>query len=175
MKNYKDLLNKISKWMKEDGLLFVHHFCHKAFAYHFEVSFIFFQLFLLVLLVDTLITVLEFSKILVIWLLLLIHKGQKWRWLDYAILLYRRNYACSKSTSLFPSKLIWHSLHQLCSVMPVVVILLTCNWILWWCLKDDVTVVNHWLVNGKHYAQTRLEYATLPPISRITSIVHFVH
>ncbi|KAL5065346.1 hypothetical protein RYX36_027083, partial [Vicia faba] len=22
MKNYKDLLNKISKWMKEDGLLF---------------------------------------------------------------------------------------------------------------------------------------------------------
>ncbi|XP_057458727.1 (S)-coclaurine N-methyltransferase-like [Lotus japonicus] len=28
MKNYKDLLKKISRWMKEDGLLFVHHFCH---------------------------------------------------------------------------------------------------------------------------------------------------
>ncbi|CAL5419509.1 unnamed protein product [Camellia sinensis] len=36
MKNYKDLLKKISKWMKPDSLLFVHHFCHKAFAYHFE-------------------------------------------------------------------------------------------------------------------------------------------
>ncbi|CAN6588703.1 unnamed protein product [Malus baccata var. baccata] len=36
MKNYKDLLKKISGWMKDDGLLFVHHFCHKAFAYHFE-------------------------------------------------------------------------------------------------------------------------------------------
>ena len=66
MKNYKDLLNKISKWMKEDGLLFVAHFCHKAFAYHFEVNFIFCLLFLLAILVDALITVLEFSKILVI-------------------------------------------------------------------------------------------------------------
>lgn len=37
MKNYKDLLKKISGWMKHDSLLFVHHFCHKAFAYHFEV------------------------------------------------------------------------------------------------------------------------------------------
>ncbi|KAG6626243.1 hypothetical protein CIPAW_15G035100 [Carya illinoinensis] len=36
MKNYKDLLKKISKWMKQDSLLFVHNFCHKAFAYHFE-------------------------------------------------------------------------------------------------------------------------------------------
>ena len=36
MKNYKDLLKKISGWMKHDSLLFVHYFCHKAFAYHFE-------------------------------------------------------------------------------------------------------------------------------------------
>ncbi|CAM8970204.1 unnamed protein product [Rhodiola kirilowii] len=36
MKNYKELLKKISNWMKEDSLLFVHYFCHKAFAYHFE-------------------------------------------------------------------------------------------------------------------------------------------
>lgn len=37
MKNYGDLLKKISRWMKADSLLFVHYFCHKAFAYHFEV------------------------------------------------------------------------------------------------------------------------------------------
>ncbi|XP_022139456.1 (S)-coclaurine N-methyltransferase-like isoform X2 [Momordica charantia] len=36
MKNYKNLLNKISGWMKQDSLLFVHYFCHKVFAYHFE-------------------------------------------------------------------------------------------------------------------------------------------
>ncbi|PWZ06384.1 (S)-coclaurine N-methyltransferase [Zea mays] len=36
MKNYKSLLKKISRWVKEDGLLFVHLFCHKAFPYHFE-------------------------------------------------------------------------------------------------------------------------------------------
>ncbi|KAF7102663.1 hypothetical protein CFC21_103759 [Triticum aestivum] len=36
MKNYKALLKKISRWMKEDSLLFVHYFCHKTFAYHFE-------------------------------------------------------------------------------------------------------------------------------------------
>lgn len=38
MKNYRDLLKKISGWMKPDSLLFVHYFCHKAFAYHFEVT-----------------------------------------------------------------------------------------------------------------------------------------
>ncbi|MFS7989512.1 putative (S)-coclaurine-N-methyltransferase [Helianthus anomalus] len=37
MKNYKDLLKKISKWMKTDGFLFVEYFCHKTYAYHFEV------------------------------------------------------------------------------------------------------------------------------------------
>ncbi|KAJ8470932.1 hypothetical protein OPV22_025275 [Ensete ventricosum] len=36
MKNYKMLLKKISMWMKQDSLLFIHHFCHKTFAYHFE-------------------------------------------------------------------------------------------------------------------------------------------
>ena len=30
-----------------------------------------------------------------------------------------------------------------------------CGW------RRDVTVVNHWLVNGKHYTQTRLEYGRL--------------
>lgn len=37
MKNYKDLLKKISGWMEQDGLLFVDHICHKIFAYHMEV------------------------------------------------------------------------------------------------------------------------------------------
>ncbi|KAF2554260.1 hypothetical protein F2Q68_00037750, partial [Brassica cretica] len=36
MKNYGELLKKIGSWMKEDSLLFVHYFCHKTFAYHFE-------------------------------------------------------------------------------------------------------------------------------------------
>ncbi|GJS99927.1 (S)-coclaurine N-methyltransferase-like protein [Tanacetum coccineum] len=36
MKNYKFLLKKISSWMKADGFLFVHFFCHKTYAYHFE-------------------------------------------------------------------------------------------------------------------------------------------
>ncbi|KAG0454711.1 hypothetical protein HPP92_024003 [Vanilla planifolia] len=36
MKNYKALLKKISKWMKPHSLLFIHYFCHKTFAYHFE-------------------------------------------------------------------------------------------------------------------------------------------
>ncbi|WVZ79648.1 hypothetical protein U9M48_027204 [Paspalum notatum var. saurae] len=36
MKNYKSLLKKISTWMKEDSLLFVHLFCHKTFPYLFE-------------------------------------------------------------------------------------------------------------------------------------------
>ncbi|WVZ79649.1 hypothetical protein U9M48_027204 [Paspalum notatum var. saurae] len=38
MKNYKSLLKKISTWMKEDSLLFVHLFCHKTFPYLFEDS-----------------------------------------------------------------------------------------------------------------------------------------
>lgn len=37
MKNYQGLLKKISKWMNSDSLLFIHYFCHKTFAYHFEV------------------------------------------------------------------------------------------------------------------------------------------
>ncbi|KAG2665979.1 hypothetical protein I3760_15G033500 [Carya illinoinensis] len=73
MKNYKDLLKKISKWMKQDSLLFVHNFCHKAFAYHFE------------------------------WITRYFFTGGR---------------------------------------MP----------------PDDVSVVDHWLVNGKHYAQTSEEW-----------------
>ncbi|KAK9153219.1 hypothetical protein Sjap_000699 [Stephania japonica] len=33
MKNYNLLLNKIAKWMKRDGLLFIQHMCHKDLAY----------------------------------------------------------------------------------------------------------------------------------------------
>ncbi|KAI3955869.1 hypothetical protein MKW98_006229 [Papaver atlanticum] len=36
MKNYQLLLKKISEWMKDDGLLFIEHVCHKTLAYHFE-------------------------------------------------------------------------------------------------------------------------------------------
>lgn len=37
VRNYRRLLRKISSWMKPDGLLFVHIFTHRRFAYTFEV------------------------------------------------------------------------------------------------------------------------------------------
>ncbi len=36
MKNYGKLLEKISRWLKDDGKLFVHIFSHRTLAYHFE-------------------------------------------------------------------------------------------------------------------------------------------
>lgn len=38
MKNYKALLNKISKWIKKEGKLFVHIFCHDKYIYNFETE-----------------------------------------------------------------------------------------------------------------------------------------
>ena len=33
MKNYEYLLQKISKWLKPEGKLFIHIFCHKSDPY----------------------------------------------------------------------------------------------------------------------------------------------
>ena len=36
--NMSALLRKISKWLREDGKLFVHHFCHRTDAYPFDLE-----------------------------------------------------------------------------------------------------------------------------------------
>ena len=36
MKNYEKLMGNISRWLRPEGLLFVHIFTHKHYAYHFE-------------------------------------------------------------------------------------------------------------------------------------------
>lgn len=38
MKNYEKLLHKVSNWLTLDGLLFIHIFTHREFAYHFEAQ-----------------------------------------------------------------------------------------------------------------------------------------
>ena len=38
MKNYKMLLQKIASWLRPDGLLFVHIFCHRTTPYHFAAD-----------------------------------------------------------------------------------------------------------------------------------------
>ncbi len=35
MRNYPELLRRVASWLKPDGKLFVHIFCHKAYAYPF--------------------------------------------------------------------------------------------------------------------------------------------
>jgi hypothetical protein len=37
MKNYAELMRRISTWLRPGGALFVHIFCHKTTPYHFEV------------------------------------------------------------------------------------------------------------------------------------------
>ena len=38
MRNYQELLARISRWLKDDGKLFVHIFCHRKFSYPFETD-----------------------------------------------------------------------------------------------------------------------------------------
>jgi cyclopropane-fatty-acyl-phospholipid synthase len=38
MRNYDELFRRVARWLKEDGKLFVHVFCHKEHAYPFETE-----------------------------------------------------------------------------------------------------------------------------------------
>lgn len=38
VRNYERLLSRISNWLNDDGRLFVHIFCHRAFTYAFETE-----------------------------------------------------------------------------------------------------------------------------------------
>lgn len=38
MRNYEELTRRIARWLRPGGKLFVHIFCHKAFAYPFETE-----------------------------------------------------------------------------------------------------------------------------------------
>ena len=38
MRNYKNLMERISNWLKPDGKLFVHIFCHQSHTYTFETN-----------------------------------------------------------------------------------------------------------------------------------------
>jgi cyclopropane-fatty-acyl-phospholipid synthase len=38
MRNYRDLLGRVAGWLRPDGRLFVHVFCHRRYAYLFETE-----------------------------------------------------------------------------------------------------------------------------------------
>lgn len=38
MKNYEELLDRVSRWLKPEGKLFVHIFTHREYAYHYEAK-----------------------------------------------------------------------------------------------------------------------------------------
>lgn len=38
MRNYERLLERIASWLRSDGKLFVHHFCHRTLAYPYETD-----------------------------------------------------------------------------------------------------------------------------------------
>jgi cyclopropane-fatty-acyl-phospholipid synthase len=38
MRNYERLLERIANWLRPDGKLFVHHFCHRTLAYPYETD-----------------------------------------------------------------------------------------------------------------------------------------
>jgi cyclopropane-fatty-acyl-phospholipid synthase len=38
IRNYKELLHRVARWLKDDGRLFVHIFCHRELSYLFETD-----------------------------------------------------------------------------------------------------------------------------------------
>ncbi|XP_058106415.1 (S)-coclaurine N-methyltransferase-like [Magnolia sinica] len=93
MKNYQQVLKLISKWLKNDGYIFVDHLCHKTFPSHNKAI-----------------------------------SEDDW----FAKYIFPRIFPYDAATILSASSLLY--------------------------FQDDVEVVDHWLLNGNHYALSSREW-----------------